>query len=48
MLTSISVVCGPSWLEISVMMAQFPSKAIAELSYDSARWASALPISADC
>jgi ribonucleoside-diphosphate reductase alpha chain len=35
-------------LEISVMMAQFPSDEIAELSYATARSASASPISAAC
>ena len=35
-------------LEISVLMAQFPSKQIAQLSYDTARSASATPISAAC
>ena len=35
-------------LEISVMMAQFPSRRIAEQSYDTARSAWAMPISAGC
>ncbi len=35
-------------LEISVLMAQFPSKEIAQRSFDSARWGWAMPISAGC